>query len=321
MYAKRNYAMKSLFLIPVILLYISIILVTFAFTIYYYFNEPLSLIKALLSSSFYFCLTMVLYNHFLTMTTEPGKVEEEKCSKFSEQELKELQKPENKKYFFKTYCKKCKIVRPERSHHCKTCKRCVLKMNQHCPWMFNCIGINNQKYYYLFLFYSMIGVSIVLSSMIYKVMHYELTPKEECNDGVFLFKSFKKFKFLGIMINNEFFVILMQVYCNVSDAIHMALVIVLAIFLFLAAFCFFEIQTILILKNKTWIESLRLKKSQNSPYCFNEKLKNLKLVLGNSVLQWFFPIAGPYDGYNFPKPNLEKFNEVEKKYFSRKKQN
>jgi hypothetical protein len=255
------------------------------------------------------------------MVTNPGDVEEAKCNNYSEQELKEFEKQENQRKFFNNYCKKCKSVRPERSHHCKACKKCVLKMDQHCPWMFNCIGLNNKKYYYLFLFYSLVGTLIYIISMSSKLLHYELAPKEGCNDGVFLFKSFKTFKFLGFLINNELFVIMMQVYCNISDFIKIALTVVLAVFLFIGAFCFFEIQTLLIMKNKTWIESLKLKKSQNSPYSYNETIQNFKTVLGDSISSWFLPTMRKLDGYNFPKPNFEKFNEIEMKISKGKKSN
>jgi len=309
--------MKSLFFVPVILLYTAIFLLTLVFTLYYYFREDFSMTKALVSLGFYICLTMAMINHLLTMTTEPGIVEESKCTEITDEQMKEFQRPANQKNFFKNYCRKCKIMRPERSHHCKTCKRCVLKMDQHCPWMFNCIGLKNQKYYYLFLFYSMIALLIAIVALTNKVLHYEFVPKDGCNDGVFLFNSFKRFKFLGVMINNEVFVIMMQVYCNVSDGMHMALGILLGFCLFIAAFCSFEMQTILFLKNKTYAESIRLKKNQNTPYFFNEKMKNMKAVLGQSKLQWFLPIVAENNGYNFPKPNLEKFKELEDKYNKR----
>lgn len=33
------------------------------------------------------------------------------------------------------FCRKCRILKPDRAHHCSNCGRCVLKMDHHCPWL------------------------------------------------------------------------------------------------------------------------------------------------------------------------------------------
>lgn len=54
-------------------------------------------------------------------------------------------------------CNKCNEIKPARTHHCAVCNRCVFMMDHHCPWVNNCIGMENYRYFLLFLVYLMIG--------------------------------------------------------------------------------------------------------------------------------------------------------------------
>ncbi|ORX83182.1 zf-DHHC-domain-containing protein [Anaeromyces robustus] len=54
-------------------------------------------------------------------------------------------------------CKKCQVAKPPRTHHCKICNKCQLRMDHHCPWVNNCIGLNNHRYFVLFLQFLFIG--------------------------------------------------------------------------------------------------------------------------------------------------------------------
>lgn len=58
-----------------------------------------------------------------------------------------------------TFCHKCDINRPPRSHHCRVCNFCVLEYDHHCPWINGCVGYNNYRNFVLLILYVMLGCS------------------------------------------------------------------------------------------------------------------------------------------------------------------
>eukprot|EP00917_Polyrhabdina_sp_WS-2016_P018011 GHVP01038941.1.p1 GENE.GHVP01038941.1~~GHVP01038941.1.p1 ORF type:complete len:251 (+),score=14.88 GHVP01038941.1:91-843(+) len=53
----------------------------------------------------------------------------------------------------KKLCISCRTVKPFRAHHCSDCAHCVHRFDHHCIWLDNCVGKNNQRAFYLFLFF------------------------------------------------------------------------------------------------------------------------------------------------------------------------
>lgn len=56
-----------------------------------------------------------------------------------------------------------KVQKPRNSHFCKICQSYIPYKDHHCPFTGNCIGLNNYSYFFLWLFYSMIGLGYGIS--------------------------------------------------------------------------------------------------------------------------------------------------------------
>lgn len=74
------------------------------------------------------------------------------------------------------FCDKCRIVKPDRSHHCSVCRKCVLKMDHHCPWVNNCVSYSNYKYFILFLAYGLLMcIYVVATTAEYVIKFWDVT--------------------------------------------------------------------------------------------------------------------------------------------------
>lgn len=72
------------------------------------------------------------------------------------------------------YCDKCRIIKPDRTHHCSVCGECILKMDHHCPWINNCVNFNNYKCFILFLGYALLYcIYVSLTSLQYFIAFWK----------------------------------------------------------------------------------------------------------------------------------------------------
>eukprot|EP00439_Symbiodinium_sp_Y106_P019547 s585_g2.t1 len=99
-----------------------------------------------------FLLVNILYNYAMAVCLNPG-VPPEFPGEALESKDGELgdYAPAPKQ------CHKCLKLKPPRAHHCSVCKTCVMKMDHHCPWINNCVGINNYRYFCLFMLFLAMG--------------------------------------------------------------------------------------------------------------------------------------------------------------------
>uniref|UniRef100_A0A7S3MV71 Palmitoyltransferase n=1 Tax=Strombidium inclinatum TaxID=197538 RepID=A0A7S3MV71_9SPIT len=67
-------------------------------------------------------------------------------------------------------CHACTDLKPARTFHCSICNTCVFQMQHHCVFTNNCVGLENHRFFFLFIFYLTLGVGYYALS-IFAVWH------------------------------------------------------------------------------------------------------------------------------------------------------
>ena len=62
----------------------------------------------------------------------------------------------------KTFCPTCLIQRPARAKHDPTLKRCVRRFDHYCPFVATVVGERNYRYFYAFLVFCVLAISLHL---------------------------------------------------------------------------------------------------------------------------------------------------------------
>lgn len=273
--------------LPVIPVYLIIITVNVAMFKWYIFDgSGIYLTKAIFTPIFIICSFMTCVCHTFSMVTDPGKVEPNLL-------------PSEVTSSDSLFCKKCNKRRPERAHHCKICQRCVLKMDHHCPWVANCVGFYNQKYFYQFLFYATTGDGLAFLCLLTRLFYVDLSVPELTE-----YKPEDLTIFMIVYIMRNPLILIVGTLTSFAMTTSIG-------FLFLS-------QSKMISNNLTTIEEKGLKKMEDNPYYFPDKLFNMKIVLGmTGLVEWFIPSfqSNNYNnGYYFTTPSKERESNKDKSY-------
>jgi len=294
MYANIPLLNKSLHIIPIIPVYAIIITVFYSFTKYFYldyFNisspdNPqniffyyfiIKILKSISIAAFYFCASMVVICHLLSMFSNPGE------NPIWEKNLENVKNIKED-----LYCKNCLLARPERAHHCKICEKCVLKMDHHCPWIANCVGLKNMKFFILFLFYATLGDFIAFLSLLSKIFYLDLDAK--------INENFNNNNGNNNQTNHSAYDLLF----GLKDPLICIIGTILAFFMTVSIGFLYFMQLLNLIKNKTCIES-KIFEGKESPFKYEKSIDNFHSVMGFNKFLWFFPIYHEDNRYNIRK--------------------
>ncbi|KAF5368430.1 hypothetical protein D9758_002212 [Tetrapyrgos nigripes] len=141
------------------------------FIIWPWYGSALSVELLALLLPFNFLVGMLLWNYFLCVFTDPGRVPP-KWAPDTHADGFEVKKLTGKP----RYCRNCESYKPPRTHHCRQCNRCVLRMDHHCPWINNCIGHYNYGHFIRFLFFVDVACGYHLAMVTCRIMEANKSP-------------------------------------------------------------------------------------------------------------------------------------------------
>ena len=266
--------------------------------------------NGVLLTAFSWCITMCVISYLLTAFADPGRVPDSwrpqidvpaTITTGENLATSQAQPPHPPAVDVVTmltsegqprYCTKCRIFKPDRTHHCSSCGRCVLLMDHHCPFTGNsCIGFSNRKFFVLFLYYAAAGCAMVSVTSPYALLHEIDTLGRDGQDV----DAWDVFWIIGVLIGKFGAYCSYFLYTNgLRDEGYM-----LCFVHALALGGFAGFHTYLVLRNRTTIESNEprqalhgeaLKRMDSTP------MKHWCAIMGHNPLLWFIPVSLSREG-------------------------
>ncbi|KAL0482123.1 palmitoyltransferase [Acrasis kona] len=189
-------------------------------TYFYHLVVPLYLEGELISAlatllALLTAIVAISYSYNLCIKTDPGNIPSSWALKeghTSNNISSESLNRRHQRQFIETdrngavrICRKCRVYKPDRSHHCSKCNKCVLKMDHHCIWFNNCIGFHNYKYFMIFLLYTLVSLTVYLLTIGRRALDAFLTKPTDPKFNAFGVNLFVNYLFmmmieLGVLI-------------------------------------------------------------------------------------------------------------------------
>ena len=214
------------FIIAFFCFFITVILSFISNLIPYWFSEPKTItsyfIIIIIFPLFLISYFEMIFNYTLITLIKPGSVKDLRNSKKFKYKLNPYYtRLINLNYILKesnfdnsinpkfNFCNICNEIKPLRTHHCTICNECILRMDHHCPWVNNCVGLNNYKYFVLFLFHlwflcvenTIMSVYLFFSSKENYSDHFTFVTIL-CMAGIFI-STFFNIWYWNIIFNND----------------------------------------------------------------------------------------------------------------------
>jgi palmitoyltransferase len=144
-------------------------------------------------------------------------------------------------------CETCNFEKPARSKHCRVCNRCVEKFDHHCIWINNCVGINNYRWFLLFLF--MHVIITLYGGLAGIAIFYGQMQQKDRSGARFYNKATGEYVQSTLLMHFKFFFL--------NEERHFGLVIIICIAMFFALSVFFVYHLRLVIANTTTNESFK----------------------------------------------------------------